>query len=730
MSYRTSFRFKPIFSVAFFFLVVVFVGGSGCGRSGLDDYYGDGGLLEAGPEATVDGPVDGPLDVNACNSTTCPQGCCNGAGQCEPGGDLAACGAQGVACRNCPAQGFQLCDPTRHACGNQVVSCGPSNCPSGCCEGNICFAGNDPNACGTGGQTCAPCASSGLSCVGSQCVQPKCGPLNCSGCCFGEQCLGGTDATACGRGGQQCGNCAAQGQSCTTTPGAPGGACFGQTSCRQSCVGGCCDGNGTCQSGTLPYACGGGGSFCQNCAQFGEPCVNQQCIPTPPPTCGPWNCQGCCDSAGNCQSGVFDNQCGIYGNSCFNCEAQGNKCLNQQCSFQTQCNPATCPFGCCDSNGFCQPGYSDYQCGNFGGYCQDCLQFGESCLGQQCLFSQFDGGACNSQTCPFGCCDSNGFCQSGSSDYQCGNFGNYCQDCPQFGEQCLGQQCAVPPPDGGPFCNSQTCPFGCCDSKGVCETGVSANSCGNYGGFCQNCTKNGLQCIGQQCVSNCSQNCFSGCCDSAGNCQAGFLDTQCGDYGSVCQDCTSLSPPSTCDVSLNPRTCVSQQMQCPAPYAGCSPSLQETALTKQPVCPSADLKNAAAACAQGASTAACGSFFQYEYSNNNACATCLQAFDYDFSQQAGLFQCAASFVDATCNHETACLLDCTNQSCGACPDQTTNAQCTSQVTTGSAQCSTFSQGTQCVTTALSGSASVCNPSTYGGNFGSWLQGVGAQYCGQ
>jgi len=693
--YRASCFVQTGSSLTLFFLLLVVVGGTACGRSGLDDYFvADGGSLDGsdgGPEATVDGSPDGGP---SCSARTCPQGCCDGAGNCQPGGDVTACGAAGVSCQDCKAEGFTLCDANHHACGNVVGSCDGTDCASGCCEGGVCFAGTDPNACGTGGQSCQQCASFGLTCGGNhECVKVGCGPENCAGCCFGDQCWPGTDATACGHAGEQCGNCAAQGEACAANGGAPGGSCVGTPGCGpRDCPFGCCDGNGVCQQGVQPYACGAGGSFCQNCQQFGAICQNQQCLPS----CGPWNCsQGCCDSSGVCRSGVFDNQCGSFGNSCFDCEQSGNKCLNQQCAPPTQCNAQTCPFGCCDANGLCQPGFAGEQCGNFGNFCQNCLQFGEVCSVQQCVFGGPDGGGCNAQTCPFGCCDFGGNCQPGFLDFQCGDFGNFCQNCQAFGDVCSSQQCE--PADAGP------------PDVGPPDVGPPD--------------------VGPPDVSLCPETC-SGCCDHTGQCQAGFLDTQCGQFGVSCEDCTALAPASTCDVSVTPRSCASQQMFCPSPYGGCDPLLQESVPVKEPsACSSTDLQNAAAACAAGAHSAGCNSFFQYEFMANPTCATCLQPFDFDFAEGSGVVECAAPYVDSTCNHNSACLIECAGQSCNSCPDPNSTAQCRSQVTTGSGQCSTFYQGLSCVTQALGGSASFCSPSTYQGNFGPWLQGVGAQYCG-
>jgi len=85
-------------------------------------------------------------------------------------------------------------------------------------------------------------------------------------------------------------------------------------------------------------------------------------------------------------------------------------------------------------------------------------------------------------------------------------------------------------------------------------------------------------------------------------------------------------------------------------------------------------------------------------------------------------------VDATCNHNSACIVDCVAQSCYACVDSDSTAQCEAQVQ--SATCSAYFMADQCVTQAFTGAGALCNPATYQGNFGAWLGAVGAQYCGQ
>jgi hypothetical protein len=216
--------------------------------------------------------------------------------------------------------------------------------------------------------------------------------------------------------------------------------------------------------------------------------------------------------------------------------------------------------------------------------------------------------------------------------------------------------------------------------------------------------------------------CPAGCCDTSGTCQGGFLDNLCGDNGMSCQNCLAIG--STCDVNVTPRTCVSEQMQCPSQYGGCNPSLMEQGPPFEKVCPAADLQNAAAACASGAQSVGCQAFFSFEEQQRPGCAACLQPFDYDFSASLGIINCVTPYLSSTCNHELACFVDCAGSTCAQCPDQASMQQC--QNGAGQAQCSSFSSGAACATQALfGGPGSFCAPV---GNFGSWLQTVGTQYC--
>jgi hypothetical protein len=330
---------------------------------------------------------------------------------------------------------------------------------------------------------------------------------------------------------------------------------------------------------------------------------------------------------------------------------------------------------------------------------------------------------CGPQNCGFGCCNGS-VCLSGNSNNACGFGGAQCYDCTQVGDVCQGQQCV-----SKMTCNAQTCPFGCCQGN-TCLPGNMDGACGVAGQQCQNCTSQGETCQNQQCMTACNpQNCF-GCCDTSNVCQPGFLDTQCGGFGAPCQNCTALSPPSTCNGSVSPPVCNSQQTQCPSAYAGCPPGLSTQAQPVQQVCSASELQNAAAACASGAYSTSCFNFYNYEYSQNPPCGSCLQPFDVAFQDQTGLATCVAPFVSATCNQDTACTSDCTVSSCSSCPDQMTYDQCRAAVDASTGQCATWSNpATQCEQQAYSAAGSFCDPSKYS-NFGTWLQGVGKYYCGK
>ena len=219
---------------------------------------------------------------------------------------------------------------------------------------------------------------------------------------------------------------------------------------------------------------------------------------------------------------------------------------------------------------------------------------------------------------------------------------------------------------------------------------------------------------------------LNGCCDPTLGCVGGFVDDRCGSGGAACTDCKAQG--STCDTNITPRVCKSKQTTCPAPYGACPGSLTTTAPPVQHVCALPDLQDARAACSGGPGTPGCQSFFQFINQAKPACGACLAPFDVPFQQGSGIFTCIAPFVGSACDHTTACAMDCQSQSCAQCP-AAAQGQCVNDVRTG--QCGTYFQQSQCIGQALFGAGSFCNPGNgaYQGNFGAWLEGVGAHYCG-
>ena len=255
-------------------------------------------------------------------------------------------------------------------------------------------------------------------------------------------------------------------------------------------------------------------------------------------------------------------------------------------------------------------------------------------------------------------------------------------------------------------------------------TGTDTFACGIAGKVCQFCS-GGAACTNGFCQgpTTCNPQTCAGCCDAQGVCEGGFLGGACGSGGAACIDCATKG--ATCATGANPRVCTNFQQTCPAPYGGCSSGLTQTAYPIQHVCSANDLQQAQAAC-NTANSAGCQSFFAFEQANNPSCAKCLTPFDFSFGEGAGVLACTAPFVDAACNHDAACVLDCEDASCAKCPSNSAAAQCRNTVSSG--QCSTYVNNLGCEGVALQGPAAFCNPGNYPG-FGGWLQGVGGHYCG-
>lgn len=490
-----------------------------------------------------------------------------------------------------------------------------------------------------------------------------------------------------------------------------------------TCPNGCCDASGVCKSGTGDNACGGFGRACRDCIATGfdlcEPSTHACGRVTD--GCGPGNCSGGCCSGDICLSGTDPDACGNFGQQCARCGSSGLACdaSTRTCTTSTGCGPENCS-GCCLGD-TCLTGSDPTACGLKGEQCQNCAGLGLTCSptfpGGQCVAS-----ACNPSNCA-GCCEGD-VCLSGTDINECGAGGAQCQSCSSFGVQCTsfgpgrGGFC------GGALCGPQNCK-GCCNGD-ICMDGTSNGACGVAGKVCATCATNAT-CSNGACTTTpppvCTPQTCPGCCDAQGKCEGGFLDTACGSSGASCFDCSLKN--AVCDGATNPRSCTTQQQTCPAPYGSCPGSLSTPIEPVQHVCSANELQQASAACNQ-ADSASCQAFFSFEQQTNPGCASCLRPFDVSFLETTGIFNCVAPFVDASCNHTTACFDDCVAKSCAGCPAGS-SAQCKADVS--NAQCNSFWQDISCAFDPMfGGAATFCNPQNYS-SFGAWLQGVGGHYCG-
>ena len=606
--------------------------------------------------------LDGGIP-SACGPSNCPTGCCDATGTCRTGRDVRACGSVGGRCSDCVANGFDICTSSR-VCGRDDPSCGSSTC-SGCCaveDGRErCLSGTEPSACGRSGADCTNCAVGGRVCDAATraCGTTQCNSANCDGCCVGDKCLPGDLASACGAEGAQCSSCA-PGQVCRAASGG-GGRCEGVGSCGPQNCGGCCNAAGQCVTGNDTTACGKQGEKCDSCA-FGEVCVADG-LPNartcqPQPSCGPSNCPGCC--VGNqCVVSTTPTACGTNGQVCKTCG----------------------PNQVCDANGNC-----------------------------------ITGGGCNPATCA-GCCVGD-ICAVGTQQNACGSGGALCQNCgsQQPPRVCQSGTCQLP------ACGPATCPNGCC-SGNTCVVGTQDNACGpTGGGACADCSASNQVCQGRQCVTRCGPANCAGCCRSNNTCDPlGLNNNSCGQGGTACSNCNATG--SFCNGLVVPRRCSDQQNTCPAAYGSC-PQGVSTPVTPptQDLCTDAALDTLATACAGGADTAACQVAVA---ALPGACQTCIGRFNHRFERKTGLYACAASLVNAPCRRAMGCAVDCGETSCEQCMATSEN-QCYALVNSNGNQCSPYSFAANCANDALD--SGFCSQFSYA-NYGAWLRGVGDHFCG-
>lgn len=218
-------------------------GGSGGSGGGVSTGGGSGG---AGGGVSTGGGSGGAGGGSPTVDAGCVGGCIDGIlGTCVTNGGAFFCGSDGGSCKACSTG--QMC--TAGACVTGTSSCGPGSC-NGCCILNICvpLAIEQNNLCGTGGATCAACAS-GKTCSNGTCSTPVVIDAGSSGpgwdggaSNYGKACTGN-------------GDCSAPSDLCTL-PTAPvlGGTGYIGGYCSKNCTSGdTCGPTGLCVSETFVF---------------------------------------------------------------------------------------------------------------------------------------------------------------------------------------------------------------------------------------------------------------------------------------------------------------------------------------------------------------------------------------------------------------------------------------------------------------------------------------------
>lgn len=264
-----------------------------------------------------------------CDSASCRSGCCDDAGVCHVA-DNAACGVDGNRCTNCAADHLE--------CQSGSCACTRQSCANGCCtQSGACLRHGDqtPDACGSEGSQCAPCATDGVceraTCAGGACgIAPSDDNASGPGCGAPDVCCQGV--------------CCGDGLTCDGQ-----GACFcpadapfdcGQNGiCLECCSDGQCAGSNHCDNGD-----------CATCRAAPVLCVrDRQC-------CDFYTNTGGCDGPGFDGSGPEKSCCRFLGVQCMT----DSQCCSTICGFSRTCDcvqrgdDCTSSAQCCD--GRCQNG--------------------------------------------------------------------------------------------------------------------------------------------------------------------------------------------------------------------------------------------------------------------------------------------------------------------------------------------------------------------------------------
>ncbi len=281
--------------------------------------------------------------------------------------------------------------------------------------------------------------------------------------------------------------------------------------------------------------------------------------------------------------------------------------LESGCSAAPACSSSNCANGCCDSAGSCQPGSSDSQCGAFGAACSPC-NLGLTCRFGTCstLSTGTGGGSgggstggggggsigggggsvgggggstgggtgggagtCSPANCD-GCCDSRGTCvraPNNANNTTCGSAGNGCLDCAASAATCNPNtfSCSSTNTGGGTGGGGGvvTCD-GCVLPSGTCVplSRTSVINCGALGDRCVACAS-GQLCTNGMCTTPAALKRVGSACANDGECIGGLgssaickLTTTSGNASYTGGYCTLRCPASACPTGSN---CVAAQ---------------------------------------------------------------------------------------------------------------------------------------------------------------------------
>lgn len=364
-----------------------------------------------------------------------------------------------------------------------------------------------------------------------------------------------------------------------------------------TCSGGCCDATGTCRIGTDIDACGRDGEACNECLALGLDACNEKsksCSKTVV-QCDPKSCPSGCCAAGakgpECVLGAADGACGTAGEACIDCKASKLACdtTSKLCGVP-KCNPETCK-GCCVGD-VCLVGTEPSACGVGGLTCTDCDSTGQACevVGEKALCTGTP--SCGPANCD-GCCIGD-ICIPGFDDTACGLKGVQCTNCGATGSACSAARTCGPKPKCGP----DNC-AGCC-SGDVCVVATTSLACGKGGETCKTCgTGNACNAGVCQPSSTCGPgSCPDGCCVGA-VCAIGNQNGACGSGGGACADCAldgrvctgnacrlPTCGPDNCAGCCQGNTCVlgTQDGACGAKGAACTACGANESCTAGGVC--------------------------------------------------------------------------------------------------------------------------------------------------